>query len=81
MHIAQRIQSMEPSATLEMAKKSRELKSQGLDIISLSLGEPDFDTPEYIKNAGINAIVNNITKYPPVAGFMELREAISTKFK
>jgi aspartate aminotransferase len=81
MHIAQRIQSMEPSATLEMDKKSRELKSQGLDIISLSLGEPDFDTPEYIKNAGINAIVNNITKYPPVAGFMELREAISTKFK
>ena len=81
MHIAQRIQSMEPSATLEMAKKSRELKSQGLDIISLSLGEPDFDTPEYIKNAGINAIVNNITKYPPVAGFMELREAISTKLK
>ncbi|MEN8794980.1 MAG: pyridoxal phosphate-dependent aminotransferase [Flavobacteriales bacterium] len=81
MHIAQRIQSMEPSATLEMAKKSRELKSQGEDIISLSLGEPDFDTPEYIKNAGINAIVNNITKYPPVAGFMELREAISTKFK
>jgi aspartate aminotransferase len=81
MHIAQRIQSMEPSATLEMAKKSRELKSQGLDIISLSLGEPDFDTPEYIKNAGINGIVNNITKYPPVAGFMELREAISTKFK
>jgi len=81
MHIAQRIQSMEPSATLEMAKKSRELKSQGVDIISLSLGEPDFDTPEYIKNAGINAIVNNITKYPPVAGFMELREAISTKFK
>ena len=81
MHISQRIQSMEPSATLEMAKKSRELKSQGLDIISLSLGEPDFDTPEYIKNAGINAIVNNITKYPPVAGFMELREAISTKFK
>ncbi len=81
MNIAQRIQSMEPSATLEMAKKSRELKSQGLDIISLSLGEPDFDTPEYIKNAGINAIVNNITKYPPVAGFMELREAISTKFK
>ncbi len=81
MHIAQRIQSMEPSATLEMAQKSRELKAQGVDIISLSLGEPDFDTPEYIKNAGINAIVNNITKYPPVAGFMELREAISTKFK
>lgn len=81
MHIAQRIQAMEPSATLEMAQKSRELKAQGIDIISLSLGEPDFDTPEYIKNAAIHAITNNVTKYPPVAGFMELREAISNKFK
>ena len=81
MHIAQRIQNMEPSATLEMAQKSRELKSQGIDIISLSLGEPDFDTPDYIKEAGINAIKNNFSKYPPVAGYMELREAIVNKFK
>jgi aspartate aminotransferase len=81
MQVAQRIQKMEPSATLEMAKKSRELKAQGIDIISLSLGEPDFDTPDYIKEAGINAIKNNFSKYPPVAGYMELREAIVNKFK
>lgn len=72
---------MKPSATLEMAQKSRELKAQGVDIISLSLGEPDFDTPEYIKKAAIEAIENNFSKYPPVAGYMELREAIATKFK
>lgn len=81
MHVAQRIQNMEPSATLEMAQKSRELKAQNIDIISLSLGEPDFDTPDYIKQAGIDAITNNFSKYPPVAGYMELREAISHKFK
>jgi len=72
---------MLPSATLEMAKKSRELKAQGEDIISLSLGEPDFDTPDYIKNAAKKALDNNITKYPPVPGFLELREAICAKFK
>lgn len=81
MHVAKRIENMEPSATLEMAQKSRELKSQGIDIISLSLGEPDFNTPDYIKEAGIKAINNNFNKYPPVPGFMELREAISHKFK
>ncbi|MDB4088748.1 pyridoxal phosphate-dependent aminotransferase [Flavobacteriales bacterium] len=81
MQVAQRIQKMEPSATLEMAQKSRELKVQGIDIISLSLGEPDFDTPDYIKQAGIDAINNNFSKYPPVAGYMELREAIANKFK
>jgi len=81
MHVAQRIKNMEPSATLEMAQKSRELKSQGIDVISLSLGEPDFDTPDYIKQAAITAIENNFSKYPPVAGYMELREAIAKKFK
>lgn len=81
MHVAKRIENMEPSATLEMAQKSRELKSQGIDIISLSLGEPDFNTPDYIKEAGIQAINENFSKYPPVPGFMELREAISHKFK
>ena len=81
MKISNRIQNMLPSATLEMAKKSRELKAQGEDIISLSLGEPDFDTPDYIKNAAKKALDNNITKYPPVPGFLELREAICTKFK
>ena len=81
MKISNRIQNMLPSATLEMAKKSRELKAQGEDIISLSLGEPDFDTPDYIKNAAKKALDNNITKYPPVPGFLELREAICAKFK
>lgn len=81
MKISNRIQNMLPSATLEMAKKSRELKAQGEDIISLSLGEPDFDTPDYIKNAAKKALDNNITKYPPVSGFLELREAICAKFK
>lgn len=80
-HIATRIKTMLPSATLEMAQKSRELKQQGVDIISLSLGEPDFDTPDYIKEAGIRAIEKNYSKYPPVPGYMELREAIAHKLK
>mgnify|MGYP000380310753 CR=1 FL=1 len=80
-HVAQRIKNMKPSATLEMAQKSRELKQQGIDIISLSLGEPDFDTPDFIKEAGIEAIQENYSKYPPVPGFLELREAIANKFK
>ena len=69
------------SATLAMSRKSRELREQGIDVISLSLGEPDFNTPEFIKDAAKKAIDNNITKYPPVNGFKELREAISRKFK
>ncbi|MGB1040872.1 MAG: pyridoxal phosphate-dependent aminotransferase [Flavobacteriales bacterium] len=72
---------MKPSATLEMAQKSRELKAQGIDVISLSLGEPDFDTPDYIKDAAKKAIDENYSKYPPVAGFLPLREAIANKFK
>lgn len=64
-----------------MAKLSRELKAQGHDIISLSLGEPDFDTPEHIKYAGKKAIDENYTHYTPVPGFLELREAIVAKFK
>jgi aspartate aminotransferase len=64
-----------------MAAKSRELRAQGIDIISLSLGEPDFDTPDFIKEAAIEAIHNNYTHYPPVPGYPEVREAISKKFK
>jgi aspartate aminotransferase len=64
-----------------MAQKSRELKAKGLDIISLSLGEPDFNTPDYIKEAAKKAIDENYTKYPPVPGYNDLREAISKKFK
>jgi len=72
---------MAESATLEMARKSRELKAKGLDIISLSLGEPDFNTPDFIKEAAIQAIHDNYTKYPPVNGYQDLREAIAAKFK
>ncbi|MEZ4800555.1 MAG: pyridoxal phosphate-dependent aminotransferase [Flavobacteriales bacterium] len=69
------------SATLAMARMSRELSQQGHKVISLSLGEPDFDTPDFIKNAAKKAIDDNITHYPPVNGFQDVREAISTKFK
>ena len=81
MQIAQRIKEMNPSATLEMAQKSRELIANGIDVISLSLGEPDFDTPDFIKEAAKKAIDNNFSKYPPVAGFLPLRVAIAHKFK
>ena len=64
-----------------MAQKSRELKAKGLDIISLSLGEPDFNTPDYVKEAAKKAIDDNYSKYPPVPGYNDLREAISKKFK
>jgi aspartate aminotransferase len=72
---------MSASATLAMAQKSRELKAKGIDIISLSLGEPDFNTPEYIKEAAKKAIDDNFSKYPPVPGYNDLREAISDKFR
>jgi aspartate aminotransferase len=68
------------SATIAMARMARELKSKGIDVISLSLGEPDFDTPESLKQAGIDAINNNETHYTPVAGTNRVREAISKKF-
>lgn len=67
--------------TLKMAKLSRELKAKGLDITDLSLGEPDFDTPDHIKEAAKKAIDENYSHYPPVAGYLDLREAICAKFK
>jgi aspartate aminotransferase len=69
------------SATLAMARLSREMAQQGMDIVSLSLGEPDFDTPDFIKQAAIEALQNNITHYPPVNGFLDVRKAIAEKFK
>jgi aspartate aminotransferase len=80
-YLSDRIKSLSVSQTLAMAQKSRELKAKGLDIISLSLGEPDFNTPDYIKEAAKNAIDGNYTRYPPVPGYNDLREAISRKFK
>lgn len=67
--------------TLKMAKLGRELRAKGIDIVDLSLGEPDFDTPDHIKQAAINAINENYSHYTPVAGFLELREAVCNKFK
>jgi aspartate aminotransferase len=69
------------SATIAMSRKARELKAAGRDIISLSLGEPDFDTPEPLKAAGIQAIEDNFTHYPPVPGYPEVRQAICDKLK
>jgi aspartate aminotransferase len=79
--VSQRLQVLSVSETLAMAQKSRELRCQGFDIIDLSLGEPDFNTPEHIKQAGIEAIQNNFTHYPPVPGFLDLRQAIAAKMK
>ena len=80
-HLSDRIKSLSVSQTLAMAQKSRELKAKGIDVISLSLGEPDFNTPDYIKDAAKKAIDDNYSKYPPVPGYNDLREAISKKFK
>lgn len=79
--LSDRINNLSESQTLAMTKKSRELQAQGKDIINLSIGEPDFNTPEFIKEAAKKAIDNNITHYPPVAGILELRKALSEKFK
>jgi aspartate aminotransferase len=80
-YLSDRIKSLSVSQTIAMAQKSRELEAQGIDIISLSLGEPDFNTPDYIKDAAKKAIDDNFSKYPPVPGYQDLREAISAKFK
>ena len=80
-HLSDRINSLVPSATLEMAAKARELRAEGKDIIGLSLGEPDFNTPDYIKEAAKQAIDDNYNSYTPVDGYVELKDAIITKFQ
>lgn len=79
--LSDRVLNMAESATLAMTNKSRELKAQGIDVISLSIGEPDFNTPESAKQAGIDAINNNDTHYPPVPGTPALRKAVAEKLK
>ena len=79
--LSDRINSLPVSATLAMAAKTRELRADGKDIIGLSLGEPDFNTPDFIKEAAIEAINQNYNSYTPVDGYLELKEAICTKFK
>ena len=78
---SERVHRLSESATIAMARKARELKSQGQDIISLSLGEPDFNTPDFIKDAAKDGIDQNFSKYMPVNGYQDLREFISKKFK
>jgi len=79
--LSNRINYLSESETLAMARKSRELKARGHQVINLSLGEPDFNTPDYIKNAAKKAIDDNFTFYPPVAGYTDLRDAICLKLK
>lgn len=78
-HISDRVQALAPSATLAMSQKSNELKAQGVDVINLSVGEPDFETPRHIKEAAKRAIDENYTFYTPVPGYMSLRKAVSEK--
>lgn len=80
-HVSDRLNRLSESATLAMARMSRELKSQGHDVIALSLGEPDFDTPDFIKEAAKLAVDNNFSHYTPVPGLLELRNAITKKLK
>lgn len=80
-HISELIQSLSPSATLAMSQKSNELKAQGVDVINLSVGEPDFNTPDHIKEAAKRAIDENFTFYTAVPGYMSLRKAVSRKLK
>lgn len=79
--ISQRIQNLAPSATLAMSQKSAELKAAGVDVINMSVGEPDFNTPEFIKEAAKRAIDENFSRYSPVPGYLSLREAICDKLK
>ena len=81
METSLRLQRLSPSETLAMSQKSSELKAQGIDVINLSVGEPDFDTPDHIKEAAKKAIDENYSRYSPVAGYPALRNAIVAKLK
>ena len=79
--ISNRIKNLSPSATLAMSQKSAELKAAGVDVINMSVGEPDFDTPEFIKEAAKKAIDDNFSRYSPVPGYLSLRKAICKKLE
>ncbi len=80
-YIADRIERLSESETLAMTRMSRELTLQGFDVINLSIGQPDFNTPESIKDAAKEALDQNYTTYSPVSGYLDLRQAICKKFK
>ncbi|RZL13126.1 MAG: aminotransferase class I/II-fold pyridoxal phosphate-dependent enzyme, partial [Hymenobacter sp.] len=79
--LSNRLLNMQESATIAMAKKSRELAAKGVDVINLSFGEPDFQTPQYIKDAAKQALDDGFTFYTPVPGYLDLRQAICDKFQ
>ncbi|MDE6646932.1 MAG: pyridoxal phosphate-dependent aminotransferase [Prevotella sp.] len=79
--LSDRLQRLAPSATLAMSQKSSEMKAQGIDVINMSVGEPDFNTPDHIKEAAKQAVDDNYSRYSPVPGYMDLREAIVAKLK
>ncbi len=81
MKISQRAQDVAPSATLAVTSRAKELKAQGVDVVGFGAGEPDFDTPDYIKNAAIESLKDGKTKYTPAVGIIELRKAIAAKLK
>src|ERR1700745_2693939 len=81
MQLSPRLKRFNEPETLKMAKLGRELRAKGIDVIDLSLGEPDFNTPEHIKTAAKKAVDDNWSHYPPVAGYPDLREAVCTKLK
>ena len=80
-HLSSRLNRLAPSATLAMSQKSGEMKAAGIDVINLSVGEPDFETPDHIKKAAKKAIDDNWTKYSPVPGYADLKEAVAAKLK
>lgn len=79
--LSERIEQMAPSQTIAMSVKAREMRAQGIDVINLSIGEPDFNTPEFIKKAAIEAINEDYNSYTPIGGYLELKEAVCHKFK
>ena len=79
--VSKRLASLSPSATIAMNQKSREMKEKGVDVVNLSVGEPDFNTPDHIKAAAKKAIDDNFSFYAPVPGYPELRKAVVNKFK
>ena len=79
--VSERLDRLSESATLAMARMSRELQAKGIDVIGLSLGEPDFNTPDFIKKAAIKAIDENYNSYSPVDGYLDLKKSICEKFK
>jgi aspartate aminotransferase len=81
MKISQRAKAVAPSATLAVTSRAKELKKQGVDVVGFGAGEPDFDTPDYIKEAAIKALKEGKTKYTPAAGIIELRAAIARKLE